>query len=325
MRKLFTILTVFLFANAAIFAQVFSEDFESGTLPAGWTADEFWQIGSNTDISSQYFNPPAHTIFMGVNDDAPGNGVNTSGRVTTGDIDLSTSTYPILTFQAYFIDGDYGGDEIASVLVSTDGGSTWSEAKSLGGAGEWAEQSVNLVPYAGMTIRLAFDYVDGDSWNYGYCIDDLVIDEATNVFGVALVGAENKCANGAVGGESEISGTFYNEGVTEITSLDLNWSDGTNTYTETINVNVGAFESAFFTHPTPIAINSGSTSVDFWISNPNGMADPDDADNGASFSVNGIVPVEGRAIYVEEATGTWCTWCPRGAVWMERMADWLRS
>ncbi|MEZ4982805.1 MAG: thioredoxin family protein [Saprospiraceae bacterium] len=25
--------------------------------------------------------------------------------------------------------------------------------------------------------------------------------------------------------------------------------------------------------------------------------------------------------FVEEVAGTWCTWCPRGAVWMERIHD----
>src|SRR5690606_38143005 len=41
-----------------------SEDFESGALPAGWTATsngEGWLFGSN--LGSDYFEIPAHTIY----------------------------------------------------------------------------------------------------------------------------------------------------------------------------------------------------------------------------------------------------------------------
>jgi hypothetical protein len=34
-----------------------------------------------------------------------------------------------------------------------------------------------------------------------------------------------------------------------------------------------------------------------------------------------LVPAKNKMVVVEEATGTWCSWCPRGAVWMHNMEE----
>lgn len=56
------------------------------------------------------------------------------------------------------------------------------------------------------------------------------------------------------------------------------------------------------------------------VSNVNGTAtDGDPSDNTGSITVDPIVPALGKKVVGEEATGTWCQWCPRGAVFMDRM------
>lgn len=321
MKKLFTFLVVLFATTFAVQAQL-PEDFEDGY--AGWTitsaAASSWVHGTNTTVSSTYFNPPAHTFFMAVNDDQPGAGVNKSGTLASGDIDLTGYTNPILNFSAYFINGDYGGDEVASVQVSTDGGGSWTTVFDVPGGGAWQDLQAPLFGYAGQTIRIAFSYNDGASWNYGFCVDDVSLTDFNIPLSVKLRSLEASCTSGLVGKQSVITGSFSNEGINTITSLDISWSDGTNTYTETINdLDVASFQTGTFEHPVPVDIAAGNASFDFWISNPNGGTDADDSDNGANFSTTGITATEGRGIYVEEATGTWCTWCPRGAVWMDRM------
>jgi hypothetical protein len=259
---------------------------------------------------------------MYVNDDVFGAGFNTSGTLASGDIDLSTYSNPVLNFAAYFIDGDYQGDEIGSVLVSTDGGTTWVNVFNVPGAGEWQDLVAPLFDYAGQTIRIAFEYIDGGSWNYGFCVDDIEISDFTIPLSVTLRSLEASCTSGLVGKQSQLTGSFSNEGINTITSLDIVWSDGTNEYVETVTgLDVPSFETGTFTHSTPVDLAAGIVDFDFWITNPNGGADDDESDNMTTFSTEGITATEGRGIYVEEATGTWCTWCPRGAVWMDRMSN----
>ena len=54
------------------------------------------------------------------------------------------------------------------------------------------------------------------------------------------------------------------------------------------------------------------------ISNINGGNDDLAEDNTLSGSINPVVPAPGKMVIGEEATGTWCQWCPRGAVFMDQ-------
>jgi hypothetical protein len=53
------------------------------------------------------------------------------------------------------------------------------------------------------------------------------------------------------------------------------------------------------------------------ISNVNGGNDDIAGDNTLSGQINPVVPAVGKMVVGEEATGTWCQWCPRGAVFMD--------
>ena len=56
---------------------------------------------------------------------------------------------------------------------------------------------------------------------------------------------------------------------------------------------------------------------DVEISKINGTDDDDMADNVGSASIEGVEMQPNRKVVIEEGTGTWCTWCPRGAVAMD--------
>ncbi|MEY5001305.1 MAG: hypothetical protein RLZZ211_1341 [Bacteroidota bacterium] len=56
------------------------------------------------------------------------------------------------------------------------------------------------------------------------------------------------------------------------------------------------------------------------ISNINGGNDDNAADNTLTQEVDPVVPAAGKIVVGEEATGTWCQWCPRGAVFMDMFA-----
>jgi hypothetical protein len=57
------------------------------------------------------------------------------------------------------------------------------------------------------------------------------------------------------------------------------------------------------------------------VSNPNGGTDMDADDDVKVIGIDPIIPAPGKVVWVEEATGTWCQWCPRGAVMMDAMQE----
>ena len=319
MKNLFTLL--FCVAVLGLQAQVLTEDFENG-IPEGWTASGDWALTDAAGAASQYYAPPAHTQFMVFNDDALGNGAVNSGEIVTTEIDLTGLASPAVSFESYFINGDYQGDETAKVNVSTDGGATWTEVASLDGAGEWEEVNVPLVDYIDQTVMISFAYDDDGSWQYGWSIDDIVVGEF--VFpdnDVEFTGFYQGCMRGEVGRDAYFKGYFVNNGLMNLTSVDLNFTAGGNTVTESLtDIDVAPGEQYQFVHPAPYTLVAGSNDLEFTITNPNGVEDENPDDNSFSFSIDGVTVTDGKGVMIEEATGTWCTFCPRGTILMDMMS-----
>ena len=162
------------FSSMSLLSQtvIQSEDFETG-LPSTWTMDTGWEAGTADALASQYFAPPGTSGILCLNDDAANPGG--SGSVETSEIDLSAYTAVLMSFDSYFINGDYEGDEQASVSLSGDAGSTWTEVLNLDGAGEWENLVINLSDYAGGSVWISFNYVDAGGWEYGFAIDNFEV------------------------------------------------------------------------------------------------------------------------------------------------------
>jgi hypothetical protein len=110
-----------------------------------------------------------------------------------------------------------------------------------------------------------------------------------------------------------------NLGTSAITSFDISANyNGTTINQSFSGLNLTSLAEQTFTLTTPITLAAGSNALTFTVSNVNGMgADNDPADDVSSMLVNPVVPAEGKMVVGEEATGTWCQWCPRGAVYMD--------
>jgi hypothetical protein len=98
--------------------------------------------------------------------------------------------------------------------------------------------------------------------------------------------------------------TVYN-GITKKTSFT-----GQNiTSTNSSQVNLGA-----------INVVGGTNTITATISNVNGTATDDIAtDDATSYTLTAINAAKDKVVVAEEATGTWCQWCPRGAVMMDNL------
>ena len=71
-----------------------------------------------------------------------------------------------------------------------------------------------------------------------------------------------------------------------------------------------------------LTMAAGANPLMATISNVNGTAGDDDAnDDVKTITLDPVIPAQGKMVLAEEGTGTWCGWCPRGAVMLDRMED----
>jgi Secretion system C-terminal sorting domain len=117
--------------------------------------------------------------------------------------------------------------------------------------------------------------------------------------------------------------TVRNLGTSAITSFDLECDYDGNQITENITgVNIASMGEMEVTFANPLVLASGTNDITATVSNVNGNgADGNAADDSKVVSITTVTPAPGKVVVGEEATGTWCQWCPRGAVFMDMMAD----
>jgi hypothetical protein len=157
-----------------------------------------------------------------------------------------------------------------------------------------------------------------------FFVDDVAFTYEPPVF-FALDGAVfnlNMGPQNISGNDATVRGQVRNLGTDVITSFDLTWSDGTNEATDNISgVSLENFDTYDFEHSAPFTIADGANTLTVSISNINGGVDENPDNDSKTANIEGIVPAEGKVVVGEEATGTWCPWCPRGEVFMNFMED----
>lgn len=149
------------------------ESFESG-LPSGWAADGFWHVSGGCAIE-----PPCdgtQFAYYGQEDrcDYDNDSAN-SGTLTLPPVDLSayppTSIITLRFCQFLETEGDFGADS-PDVLVN---GEVVFRALN---SSVWMGQSIDLSPYAGQVVSIAFRFdtqdLGGNAYR-GWQVDDVTI------------------------------------------------------------------------------------------------------------------------------------------------------
>ncbi len=183
--------------------------------------------------------------------------------------------------------------------------------------GAWANgvnavAALNLYPvYSGGTAHY---YID----DIGFVHDEFQLPTLD-----ATMASLNLRENSLAGTEIIIQGKVKNTGSNPITSMDVSWTDGTNTYTDNLTgLNIASLGEYDFTHSSTLTTVDGTTDITVTVSNPNGAGMDENPGNDAlDPTITGHVPAPGKKVVVEEGTGTWCGWCPRGTVFMDLMYD----
>ncbi|MFK8045582.1 MAG: T9SS type A sorting domain-containing protein [Crocinitomicaceae bacterium] len=117
--------------------------------------------------------------------------------------------------------------------------------------------------------------------------------------------------------------TIRNLGVQNITSCDVTLAYNGTSYTESVSgLNLTSYDTYNIEFLQNFMLIAGNNDIVATISNINGTgADDDMADDIKTVTLNPLVPATGKVVVAEEGTGTWCAWCPRGAVAMDNMTE----
>lgn len=161
-----------------------TETFEGLALPAGWVRSQHassvgWEFGTNINHATlPFFAIPAHSGYAAANDNKNDDfsallNLATQDRLITPRLDLSGYTHVNLQFDAFF----EGFSDIATIEVTTNGGTSWNTLLTLTSNSAWQEDlSINLDAFIGhCDVQFAFKYNDGGEWGNGFAIDNVSI------------------------------------------------------------------------------------------------------------------------------------------------------
>lgn len=324
--KYFYLLIVFLVAATVVDAQVlFRQDFENGIAPmtvkdlsgrtvhasvanlaGGWVAVSGATYGSNSIVaaSTSWFNPAGQADAWLI---TPAIAIENEGT--------------ILKWTAKAQDPSYRDGY--QVLVSTTGtevGDFTDIVFQIGSeVAEYTERSLLLDDYVGESIHIAFRNNSIDQ--FILVLDDIIVETLLD-FNIELDELVTPRYH-LLGSSVAIEGSFTNTGKNTITSLDLNWTHGGETRTQTISdLDLGYGATYEFSHEDNYEVLlSTNEEIRVSITNVNGVDTLDFSSKFRNVYIQGLSQIPAKSIVYEEGTGTWCGWCPRGFVAMEYMEE----
>jgi hypothetical protein len=184
----------------------------------------------------------------------------------------------------------------------------------------WEYYAVNLAAYSGQNVRIAIINNSNDKFilnidNFSVKVLPAKDAAVTNL----TPGSETRASFTTVGGAGiTLAGTIFNYGATPITSMDIKWSDGGAPNNQTLTaLNILPYQSATFQHSTAATFTAvSSKAIRLWSAL---AGDTNPTNDSARTDVGSYTDKPAYKITFEEGTGTWCGWCPRGAVYMDSM------
>ena len=232
-------------------------------------------------------------------------------------IDLSSATGTVMLEWVVMAQDQAWADENYSVYVASSnsptalGASATTFTEVIGTSTGYMSRS-----FAGQTVYVAFRHHNCTDW-FRMNLDDISV-RTIQANDVEMTSISSPTVS-ATGTNVTIAGTVTNKGANTITSLDVTWDDGSGAQSETFNVNIPTNGTYNFSHGTQLNVASAMAYNLNICAEISGVVDGDPNNNCASHTVSGQSFVPTKHVVIEEGTGTWCGWCPRGAVAMETL------
>ena len=213
-----------------------NEDFESASLPAGWSRtsqayDSGWNVGSN--IQNPVLHASPHTNYAMTNDWGSSNN-HYDERLITPLMDLSLINRVFLSFDYYFIEGydnTYHVYETFKLMYSINGGTTWNALDTLHATNGWQTEYIDVSNELQFqsNIKLCFYYSDGYGNFFGAAIDNVKLFSPDSIAAaLTSISPDTNFYNSTVGmGHSiNISGKIRNLGINTIQGITIKYFDG---------------------------------------------------------------------------------------------------
>ncbi len=244
------------------------------------------------------------------------------------------------TFDVYMVNnGKFYVTQSANSILSINSSyptNTWFDLKIIG------DMTINLwtVEIEGEVVGSfasainkfsAIDFYPVNSKSVGgnelssYYIDDFSFDYAPFVplqKDGALLEASLGNQFGLVNMKSSISGKLINVGVDTINSFEAKWTYGAQSGTKTFGgLALKTLDRYAFEFDDSISLIAGQNNLEIEIISLNSNTDDNIDNNKKEIGTFAVVPAAEKKYVGEELTGTWCGWCPRGAVALDYMTN----
>ena len=239
-------------------------------------------------------------------------------------IDLSNATGTIMLEWVVIAQDQAWADENYTVYVANSntpaalGASSTTFNEVIGTSSGYMARSLDVSAFAGQTIHVAFRHHNCTDW-FRMNLDDISV-RTIQANDVEMTSISSPTVS-ATGTNVTIAGTVTNKGANTITSLDVTWDDGSGVQSETFAVNIPTNGTYNFSHGTQLSVASAIAYNLNVCAAITGTVDGDPSNNCTTHTVSGQGFVPTRHVVIEEGTGTWCGWCPRGAVAMDALVN----
>ncbi|MAN26085.1 MULTISPECIES: T9SS-dependent choice-of-anchor J family protein [Mesonia] len=311
-KKILLLSIAFLLVIFGAKAQIFSEDFESGS--DGWTFVDNDDDGYNWDVA----NASGLSPILGTGSLVSWSYIDNVGALTPDNLAISPSielssslnntflkftyitqpSYPAEKYSIYVTNSNSVSDIVNSTPVYTETVET---------GGTLVERVIDLSDHIGETVYITFRHYDCED-EYYLVLDNIILEELENDNAQLLsINTDETIASG----DQEIKGTIKNTGAQDITSLEINWQvDSGTTYTDVIDgLNVGLNESYNFTHPNQWNATSGNHQLSLWVSEVNGTPIEENENSSLTKSIEVATGSTTKTPIFERFTSATCGPC----------------
>jgi thiol-disulfide isomerase/thioredoxin len=330
MMKKITLLATFVFACLQFSSAqtYFSDDFSDNDI-SDWTTydadgDSYgWGLGNYATGGSVDI-PEFDSVLASRSWTGAAGPLSPDNYIVSGAIDLTTAGSGLQLEYAYgTTQGSPYHYEEYSIYVTTSNSLADLQAATavhneiLNVPSSRQTNVVDLSSFAGQIVYVSFRHHNTYDMNM-MLIDDVVV--RIPVERDAIVEGVNVNRFSLQSSDNQLTLDVRNNGSSTITALEVNWSDGTMDQTATITANIAPGAVATLNHP--MMVNYATTvekDITVTVNTVNGNADESPSDNTATTKFNTLSQSGTKKIFIEEATGTWCGFCPRGAVGLDYM------
>jgi hypothetical protein len=278
---------------------LFSEDFNAGAMPVNFTTHDVDGLTLNPNLAGvcpwagsfvvcQYNGEtfaasPSLFLSPGTADDwmiTPAITLPNNANTKTLDFDASSADPTALDGIEVYVSTT--GNNPVDFLSST----ALYNSTATGEPSTWTARNVDISAYSGQVIYIGFRHNNYNKLVLG--IDNIKVIELSD--NDAKLTSLNFPEYTTVPAVIDIDGTITNLGGSPITSMDITWTDGTNSYTDNLSgLNISSLSSCNFIHNTQLnLVNTGSQTIEVTIDNINGAIDPNMNNNALSLTINTV-------------------------------------